>query len=140
MGRGCCAPGLSLVAPWGAHGRRARGWLAGSEAPHLAAAQQAATPTHSHSLLTTHPPTRPPLQYKPHNQTQHSDKGHKSAHHGHAHPHGHKGGKPHHGGKAANGGVAHKGGKPPAAAHVHVQTDAPGAAATNGESAAAASS
>ncbi|KAI7844978.1 hypothetical protein COHA_001344 [Chlorella ohadii] len=81
-------------------------------------------------------------QYKPHNQTQHSDKGHKSAHHGHAHAHshGHKSGKPHHGGKAAvNGGVAHKAGKPPAAAHVHVQTEAP-AAAANGEPAAAASS
>jgi la-related protein 1 len=74
-------------------------------------------------------------QYKPHNQTQHSDKGHKAAHHSHGHSH--KAGKPHHSGKAANGGVAHKAGKPPAAAHVHVQTDAP---ATNGEPAAAASS
>ncbi len=95
-------------------------------------------PLRPHPLRAT-----PPLpQYKPHNQTQHSDKGHKSAHHGHAHAHshGHKSGKPHHGGKAAvNGGVAHKAGKPAAAAHVHVQTEAP-AAAANGEPAAAASS
>ena len=86
--------------------------------------------------VAIYPP--PCLQYKPHNQTQHSDKGHKSGHHGHGHSH--KGNKPHHGGKAANGGVAHKSGKPPAAAHVHVQTDAPAAAAANGEPAAAASS
>lgn len=71
----------------------------------------------------TAPP--PPLQYKPHNQTQHSDKGHKQQHH--------KGGKPHsHGhGKAVNGTAPPKAGKADKAAAdkaALAQADAPAAA------------
>ena len=83
----------------------------------------------------THLPCCLPLpQYKPHNQTQHSDKLHKPAHLPHPHPH--KAGKPHQqhgsGGSkgAANGVPASKAasGKPQ---QVHVHTDA-AATAANG--------
>lgn len=65
-------------------------------------------------------------QYKPHNQTQHSDKGHKQQHHKGGKPHGHGHGK----GAAVNGAAPHKGAKPDkaAAADKAVHADAPAAA------------
>lgn len=66
------------------------------------------------------------MQYKPHNQTQHSDKGHKQQHHKGGKPHGHGHGK----GAAVNGAAPHKGAKPDkaAAADKAVHADAPAAA------------